>query len=223
MSNVANWVVEDTISAGTGNIVLAGAVAPYSRFSEIAQDGPIWYSVIDSNTGNRETGVGVLTSSGTIIQRTDVRATLVDGVYNDTNPTAIVLSGRATVTCSFTKEAYDELKQEIAAISDIQIGTNQLSLRTLNESIVISKTSSLTDISKTDTSNVTYTVNDVSFEANDILRVRKTNQLGQLIITTANDQIAPDGLTQLSSEFPDGTAGTAELVFNGSVWNIRVY
>lgn len=105
MANVKNWVVQESGTVGTGNITLGAIVQGFAGFAQAFQ-GPteVWYSLEDN--GNREAGIGNF-DGGTILARTQVMATLINGVYNDTTPQAISLSGEATVSCTYNKVAFD--------------------------------------------------------------------------------------------------------------------
>ena len=96
---LANWVKENTTTTGTGTITLGGAVTGFIAFADALADGDVvFYSVKDGN--NRENGIGTFTASGTTLARTKVLETLVSGVYDNTSPAAITLSGSAEVSIS---------------------------------------------------------------------------------------------------------------------------
>lgn len=112
--NVAPWIREQCVTTGTGALVLTSAVASFIRFdAAIGAGETVYYAVLDSN-GNRESGVGVFDGTATVT-RSRVTATLVGTAYNDTNPTALNLSGDSIVICAFTEAAYDDLVALIEA------------------------------------------------------------------------------------------------------------
>lgn len=111
MANVGNWTVESCSTSGTGDLTLVGTSTGYARFQDSIPAGQVWYAIEDGN--NREAGIGTFDGASTIT-RDDVKVTLVNGVYNDTNPTSIDLSGESTVGCTFNKSAYDELIADVA-------------------------------------------------------------------------------------------------------------
>ena len=126
-AQVGNWVRETTATSGTGAITLSGAVTGFAAFATIP-DGLVWYSIGDAD--DREAGMGTLSSSGTVLTRTTVSATLVSGVYDDTSPTAITLSGTAEVWCTFNKTAFDELAAGGAALGkNLLIGNFRINQR----------------------------------------------------------------------------------------------
>lgn len=110
--SVGNWVSESTASTGTGAITLSGNKTSddVTTFSNAVNSGLIYYSIKDGD--NREAGIGTY-DGGVQIQRTQVTATLLNGVYNDVNPVPLNLSGNAVVSCTFTSHAYRELLQLI--------------------------------------------------------------------------------------------------------------
>lgn len=96
---LASWTKHDTATTGTGTITLGSAAAKHTTVGDHFADGElIWYSIEDGN--NRENGIGLFTVSGTTLARSTVLETLVSGTYDRTSPTAINLSGSATVSIS---------------------------------------------------------------------------------------------------------------------------
>ena len=93
----ADLIKETTATAGTGTVTLA-AVTGWARFSNaFSVSDVVPYIIIDDN-GNKETGFGTIGASNTLA-RTTPSVTLVSGTYDNTTPTAITLSGSATVLC----------------------------------------------------------------------------------------------------------------------------
>lgn len=109
MSNLANWLGQTTSTIGTGAISLDGAIDGYALFNDVP-DGEYYYTIADGN--DRECGIG--TKTGSSFSRDTVSAVLVNGSYSDSSPSAISLSGGASVYCTFTKDAFD-------ALSDIDL------------------------------------------------------------------------------------------------------
>ena len=91
-----------------------------------------------------------------------------------------------------------------------------------NISATVNRVSVLTDLTKTNIDNVTITLNDGSFVEGDLVRLRKAREGGILTVVTTNNQILPDGTTATSNFFPEGSAGTVELKYLGSVWTLRI-
>lgn len=113
MADVKNWVGETTATTGTGNITLGGALSGFAAFSTFG-DGDYYYGIIDGD--NREAGVGTV-SGGTFI-RTTVESTLVGGVFDDTSPTAINLSGNAQVYATFNAEAFEIFNNHVSDVDN---------------------------------------------------------------------------------------------------------
>lgn len=102
---LASWTKHATATTGTGTITLGSAVAKHTTFGVHFADGElVYYSIEDGN--DRENGIGLYTVSGTTLARSTVKETLVSGVYDRTSPTAINLSGSATVSVSAIPEAW---------------------------------------------------------------------------------------------------------------------
>lgn len=105
MTNVANWVQESCTTVGTGDLVLA-PIINLASFASAIPSGEVWYSIEDGQ--NREAGIGTFNGLNTI-QRTTIHSTLFLGQYDDQAPTAIPLSGSATVSCTFNAKAFNDL------------------------------------------------------------------------------------------------------------------
>ena len=89
-----NLVKEGTSTTGTGTLTLT-AMTGWARFgSAYAVSDVVPYAI--ENGDNKEVGLGTVGASNTLA-RTTVLATLVAGVYDDTSPVAITLSGDSTV------------------------------------------------------------------------------------------------------------------------------
>lgn len=65
-------VKETSTTSGTGTLTLGGAVSGYQSFSVIGDGNTTYYSIVDTITGDWETGIGTYTSSGTTLARTTV-------------------------------------------------------------------------------------------------------------------------------------------------------
>lgn len=99
---LGNWVQETTSTSGTGIMTLV-AVADQTEFIDAVAEGIVVdYAIIDDN-GNKEVGRGTTGASKTLA-RTTVLATLVSGVYDNSSPAAITLSGSATVYLTIAAE-----------------------------------------------------------------------------------------------------------------------
>jgi hypothetical protein len=87
--------------------------------------GPVWYSIYDLISGNREAGLGEFNGSDTIV-RTTVHTALILGVYELNPVSPISLSGSSTVSCTLNSEAFKEqfLAADILYDSSIDPVTN---------------------------------------------------------------------------------------------------
>ena len=108
MTNVANWVEETTNTTGTGAVTLGNSVAGQTSWLQAFGAGVtnVIYSIESGN--DRETGIGSYDGSSQILTRTTPVSTLVAGVYDNTSPTAINLTGTSTVRCTFNAETHED-------------------------------------------------------------------------------------------------------------------
>ena len=104
LSTKKNLVRESTATAGTGAVTLA-ALTGWARFSQAYSVGDVVPYTI-ANGDNKEVGLGTV-GAGDTLARTTVLATLVGGVYDDTAPVAITLSGTSTVLSGPLAELYE--------------------------------------------------------------------------------------------------------------------
>jgi len=105
VGNVANWVQQPCTTVGTGTLFLDGSASGAATFAMAIPLGPVWYSILDHATGNREAGIGEYNGADSLV-RTEVHATLSDGVYNPDSPSPINLSGNSLVQCTMNAEAF---------------------------------------------------------------------------------------------------------------------
>lgn len=109
MAEVANWVVERSVTIGDGDITLAGSLAGFSRFRDALPVGLVWYSIEDGD--DREAGIATFDGVAGLV-RTDVRATLVGGVFDGSSPDPITLTGNALVACTFNESAFVDFSDD---------------------------------------------------------------------------------------------------------------
>lgn len=96
---LANWTKCTTTTSGTGDVTLS-TVSGFPSFSDVFTVGQIVsYSILNSNGEPVEEGIGCYSAANTLT-RTYVCATYTGGVYNNTAPVAISLSGTYTVIAS---------------------------------------------------------------------------------------------------------------------------
>lgn len=97
MTVAQNWVRETTSTPGTGDITPTGAVdSKHITFAIAIPDKATFIYAVE-NGNNRELGIGTYNSGANTVERTTILQTLVAGTFNNTNPTAINLSGDSEI------------------------------------------------------------------------------------------------------------------------------
>lgn len=109
MISLANWVEELTTTTGVGPLTLGtnpitGSTTFLQGFGSGVTEVP--YSIRSGN--NRETGIGSFNGTTQVLTRTTVLTTLVSGVYDNTSPAPINVTGTSTVSCSYNASLYRE-------------------------------------------------------------------------------------------------------------------
>lgn len=95
----ANWTKAATSTVGTGDLTLA-AVTGFPTFGDVFSVGQIVaYSILTGNGEPVEEGIGCYSAADTLT-RTYVCGTYTGGVYDNTAPSAISLSGTYSVIAS---------------------------------------------------------------------------------------------------------------------------
>lgn len=114
MPKIFDAVREITTTTGTGPVTLDGPATGFTSFDshDDLSDGDEIYYVIEEGF-DREIGQGVW-GAGNTLSRATVSSTLISGVFNDTNPTALTLSGAAVVFSARTAEHNDLDKMSMA-------------------------------------------------------------------------------------------------------------
>ena len=105
---VADWVMCQTLTVGTGTITLGPALEGYTDFKGGLQVSSETYYSLLTSTGDREVGLGNFDLTTNTLVRSTVQATLVNGVFNNTSPSAINLVGTSIVACTFNAESWKE-------------------------------------------------------------------------------------------------------------------
>jgi hypothetical protein len=118
---VADWVMCRTLTTGTGAITLGSALSGYTDFKGGLQESSETYYSILTSTGDREVGLGNFDYTTNTLVRSTVQATLVNGVFNNTSPSAINLVGTSIVACTFNAESWKEFIT-LFTIGDITTG-----------------------------------------------------------------------------------------------------
>jgi hypothetical protein len=105
---VADWVMCQTLTVGTGTITLGPALSGYTDFKGGLQESSETYYSILTQSGDREVGLGNFDYANNTLVRSTVQATLINGVFNNTSPTPINLVGTSIVACTFNAESWKE-------------------------------------------------------------------------------------------------------------------
>jgi len=120
-NKLKDWSQEGCSTTGVGDLILSGVLSiNQTRFRDGFNSENVYYSISDG--ANREAGIGAFNGSDRIT-RSEVHATLVNGVFNNSNPTAISLSGEAVVSGTFNTDAYDSIVNDITTLAG-QVATN---------------------------------------------------------------------------------------------------
>jgi len=114
---VADWILCQTTTTGTGIVTLGTALDGYTDFKGgLQSSGDVWYSLLSQN-GSRECGIGTFNYTNNTLSRGTIHATLVNGVYDNTSPSPISLVGTTIVACTFNSESWKEF------ITEVSVGT----------------------------------------------------------------------------------------------------
>lgn len=192
----ADFIREASSTAGTGNITLVG-ITGWARFSQAFPAGTVVPYIIEAGT-NRETGIGTVLA-GNILERTKVTSTLASGVFNNTNPIALSLSGTVYVSCGPTASSV-----------------------TVSEAIVTNAANTYVvplgvgTIIQTTTASV-YTLPSVSIIDR---KIHIINQFAGAITSSAANVIPLNGTAATTSILPATVGKYATLQSNGTNWNI---
>lgn len=96
---LANWVKCTTTTSGTGDLTLS-PVTGFPTFGDVFSVGQVVvYSILNSEGQPVEEGIGCYSAANTLT-RTYVCGTYTGGVYDNTAPSAISLSGTYTIIAS---------------------------------------------------------------------------------------------------------------------------
>lgn len=112
MPEVGNWTIEQCITEGTGTLILTGTDLGLARWRDSMDAGQVYYSIQDGI--NKEAGIGTFNGINQITRDT-ITATLVNNVYDDSNPDPIDLSGASIVASAFNTVAFDSMVDGISA------------------------------------------------------------------------------------------------------------
>lgn len=95
---ISDFVEENTATTGNGLTLTLTAKTGFARFSDVWAAGTsVRYTIRNGN--NAEHGIGTV-QAGNTLDRTTPVVTLVAGVYDNTSPVRITLSGSSVVSCA---------------------------------------------------------------------------------------------------------------------------
>lgn len=88
---LANWVFQTLTVGGAGDLTLGNAVPGYVGVSNVFSNGDSFFYTIEDGL-NKETGYGHYVSSSNKVVRDQVFEKLLDGVYDNTEPTNLYVN-----------------------------------------------------------------------------------------------------------------------------------
>ena len=147
---VADRVKQGTSTTGTGTVTLSGSLTGYQTFSVIGDGNTTYYTIVDSNDGSWEVGLGTYTSSGTTLSR--------DTVLDSSNAGALVDFAAGTKEVFVTYPAEKAVVEN--AVDDVAItGNIYYNARTISVNRTIAGTENAMSIGPIEiASGVTVTV-----------------------------------------------------------------
>jgi hypothetical protein len=87
-------VQETTVTSGTSDFVLGGAVTTFQSFAVIGNGNTTYYTAVDSSSSAWEVGIGTYATSGPTLTRTTILASSNSG-------SAVTFSGTVTVFVTY--------------------------------------------------------------------------------------------------------------------------
>tara|TARA_R110000803_G_scaffold210829_1_gene284085 strand:- start:25864 stop:28800 length:2937 start_codon:yes stop_codon:yes gene_type:complete len=121
---IKDLIRETTLTSGAVLTLTLVQDTKYGRFADAASVGQAVYYAI-RNGDNSEVGIGTV-QAGNTFDRTTPLVTVVGGVYDDTTPVKITLSGASTVALAPTAVALNDIIGDIAGASVINTLTQDL-------------------------------------------------------------------------------------------------
>lgn len=113
---VADFVQEDTATTGSVLTLTLTAKSGYARFSDAFAVGDVVYYTI-RNGNDIELGRGTV-QTGNTLDRTTPLKTLDAGVFDDTAPARLTLSGSSVVSCAPSAAYLDDIRQFYKVVTD---------------------------------------------------------------------------------------------------------
>lgn len=123
---VADLIKESSSTTGTVLNISLEAITGFARYSDaFSVDDVVEYAIRDGN--NFEQGVGTVKASNTLDRTTPV-VTYESGVYDNSSPSRITLSGNAVVACVVSKRFLDGLDKSFRPLISEATTARTLSL-----------------------------------------------------------------------------------------------
>jgi hypothetical protein len=121
---VYDRVQESTITAGTGSLTLDGAVAGFQSFAVVGNGNTTFYTIVDTQVGAWEVGVGTYSTSGPTLARTTILSN------SNGNTTPITLSSSANTKSVFVTYPAEQsvnldASGNVTALGNVTSGTWQ--------------------------------------------------------------------------------------------------
>jgi len=211
-SKVGDWVEERCSTIGAGNLILIGPTEPSQvSFAQTMPSGPVLYSIKDGI--NRETGIGNYNGGNTIV-RSNVKANLFEGIYNEVEPSPIPLSGFAVVSCTLTADSYNLVSEGVEDMAsavqqnseDILENSNALVVNTYN---IAQNTSDITD----NTSAILQNSSNISQNSTVISTNSANIETNTLELIDVNSDIL-DNANLIAINAADITQNAADILVN---------
>ena len=105
-----SFIREVTTNTGVTRVLGLKSQAGYGRFSDVYSGGESLYYVIDSDAG-REVGIGEFILDNRL-KRVKVLSSLINGVYNDTYPLLVQLTGTSVISLAPNDYIINDIYQE---------------------------------------------------------------------------------------------------------------
>lgn len=209
-NKLSNFTSENCSTIGTGDLILTGPIAVnQTRFRDGLSAGNVYYSA--ESGANRETGLGKFNGIDRII-RTVVRSTLVNGVYDYVNPTAIFLNGASVVSGTLNAEtinslesSMDNLATDVSSLqSDIAANTGNIA-----SNLVLIET----NIEDIGVNSVAIVLNESNIDTNtqDIAALQ-SGESGQAALIQANTDNIVINVADIATNTGDIATVAADLV-----------
>lgn len=212
---VFDRVQESTTTAGTGSLTLDGAVAGFQSFAVIGDGNTTFYTIVDTQVGAWEVGIGTYSTTGPTLART----TVLSNSSGNTSP--ITLSSSANtksvfVTYPAEKSVNLDSSGNVTALGNVTSGTWQgTTVGVAYGGTGVTSSSGPNSVVLRDSNGNITDVNNVQIGLTLI-----TSAGGTTTLTAASTQLQIlVGSSNQTIKLPDATtlmAGTFYTISNGS-------